>query len=240
MLEIVVGNAHHHITEHLDEAPVGVPGEAHVTGVPGDALHRPPVEPEVEHRIHHAGHGHRGPGAHRHQKGILGVPEGFAHLLLQALQIRGHLGLHRFTVRTIVLVVLIAGLGGNRESRGNGDAQVGHFGQVGPLAAEQLLHLRAAFGGSAAKIIYVLITHMDVSPFLNTVSKPEIFKPAGPEPEGFLRHIIEALKPIVNDYADYYVDDYTGGLFSLTGRQPPSRLVGSPLLNSEGTFSRAS
>lgn len=44
---------------------------------------------------------------------------------------------------------------------------------------------------------------MDVSPFLNTVFKPEIFKPAGPEPEGFLIMIIKAVKPIVNDYVDY-------------------------------------
>ena len=39
-----------------------------------------------------------------------------------------------------------AGFGGNGEALGNRQADVGHFGQVGALAAQQLAHGGVAFG----------------------------------------------------------------------------------------------
>ncbi len=49
-----------------------------------------------------------------------------------------------------------AGLGADGEARGHGDAQAAHLGQVGALAAEQVLHRRRALGARGAEQIDVL------------------------------------------------------------------------------------
>ena len=54
-----------------------------------------------------------------------------------------------------ILIVLSAGLGGNSEALGNGQADIGHLGQVCALAAKQLTHLCVAFG----KQINILLAH---------------------------------------------------------------------------------
>ncbi len=59
-----------------------------------------------------------------------------------------------------VFVILGAGFGGDGEALGNGHADVGHLGQVGTLAAQQLTHLGVAFGEQ----VNVLFAHL-VFPF---------------------------------------------------------------------------
>jgi hypothetical protein len=49
------------------------------------------------------------------------------------------------------LEVLVADLGRDREAGRHRDAEVRHFGEVRPLAAEQLLHLRVAVGTALTK-----------------------------------------------------------------------------------------
>ena len=48
-------------------------------------------------------------------------------------------------------VVLGAGLGGDGESRGDGQAQFGHVGEIGALAAEKLAHRGFALGLTCAE-----------------------------------------------------------------------------------------
>mmetsp|Transcript_88739 Transcript_88739/g.173566 ORF Transcript_88739/g.173566 Transcript_88739/m.173566 type:complete len:234 (-) Transcript_88739:408-1109(-) len=50
----------HDVRIHLHEAPVAVEGEAPVTRAPRQALDRLVVQPEVEHGVHHPGHGGAG------------------------------------------------------------------------------------------------------------------------------------------------------------------------------------
>ena len=58
-----------------------------------------------------------------------------------------------------LLVVGGADFGGDGEARRDGDADLAHLGEVGPLAAEQFLLLAVAVGRLAAEGIDVLRTH---------------------------------------------------------------------------------
>src|SRR5262249_49802214 len=49
--------------------------------------------------------------------------------------------------------------GGDGEARGNGNPDLAHLGEVGPLAAKQFLLLTVAVGRLAAKEIHVLLAH---------------------------------------------------------------------------------
>ena len=60
MLEVFGVGIQHDFAEHLDEAAIGVIGEAFVTGQRDQALHGLVVDTEVQHGIHHAGHGELG------------------------------------------------------------------------------------------------------------------------------------------------------------------------------------
>jgi hypothetical protein len=60
-LEVLVLDAHDDIAEHVDQAAVGVVGEAAVAGLLGEALDGLVVEPEVEDGVHHAGHAEAAP-----------------------------------------------------------------------------------------------------------------------------------------------------------------------------------
>ena len=66
------------------------------------------------------------------------------------------LGLDGLGELPAVLVVGGADLGGDREAGGDRDADDAHLGQVGPLAAEQGLHVGLALGLAAAERIHVL------------------------------------------------------------------------------------
>ena len=156
MLEMLVFHPHHHVAVHLDEAPVGVLGEARVARLLGQPLDRGVVEPKVEHRVHHAGHRLRGAGAHAHQQRIAGVAQLLAHHRLQPVEVLGDLFPEPGGVVALVLVERGAHLGGDGEPGRHRDSQVGHLGQVGALAAEQLLHLCLAFGAAAAEEVDVL------------------------------------------------------------------------------------
>ena len=89
----VLGNVEHHAAEHLDEAAVGVVGEAGIVAALGQTFDRLVVEAEVEDGVHHAGHGELRAGADADQQRIVGAAEllalqfleageGFVHLLV--------------------------------------------------------------------------------------------------------------------------------------------------------------
>jgi hypothetical protein len=126
------------LAEHLDQPAVGVPGEALAAGLGGQPAHRLVVEADVEDGLHHPGHRGGGPGAHRHQQRVRRVAERLAHRLLQRRQVLGHL-VGQLRRGAAVLEVEAAGVGGDGEPGGHRQPQVGHLGQVGALAAQQVL-----------------------------------------------------------------------------------------------------
>ena len=137
-------HAHHHVAVHLDEAAVGVVGEPRVAGGLGQPLHGVVVEAEVEDRVHHARHAVAGPGPHAHEQGVLRVAELLPGLLLHELHGGGDLLLEALGKLLVVLVVVDADLGRDREARGHREADLRHLGEVGPLAAEERLHRAVA------------------------------------------------------------------------------------------------
>src|SRR5271157_2838803 len=74
LLEMVL-DTEHHLSVHLNEAAIAVICEAFVAALARQPLDHPVVEPEVQHRVHHARHRDARAGAHRHEKRVVGVPE---------------------------------------------------------------------------------------------------------------------------------------------------------------------
>ena len=83
VLEQIAVKPHDHVGEHLDEAAVGVPGEARVAGLLDEAVDGLVVQAQVQHRVHHARHGHGRTGTHGHQKRVLRVADLLAHAVFQ-------------------------------------------------------------------------------------------------------------------------------------------------------------
>ena len=136
--EELVVEAEHGAAEHLQQPPVGVLREPLVVALPrqpGDGL---VVEPDVEDRLHHPGHRELGAGPDADQQRVVGVAELAAHLLLERLEVLGDLGGE--LVRLAALGEIgPAGLGGDREPVRDRQPEVGHLGQVGALATQQVL-----------------------------------------------------------------------------------------------------
>ncbi|GAB3351427.1 hypothetical protein GCM10027452_20570 [Micromonospora halotolerans] len=146
VLELLARHLADGLAEHLDEAAVGVPGEAVVAaGLRAEPDHAAVVEADVEDGLHHAGHGELGAGAYRDQQRVLRVTELAAHLPLQRLQVRLDLGGQPVRLPA-GRQVRLAGLGGDGEAGRDRQAEIGHLGQVGPLAAEQVLEVLVALG----------------------------------------------------------------------------------------------
>ena len=144
-LEQGVLHAQHDVRIHLDEAAIAVIGEARIAGELGQARDRGFGEAEIEDGVHHPGHGDPRARAHRDQQRIFRIAQPGAGAT-------GHLFQRRLDGRLQVVRigfamggVIGADLGGDGEAGRHRQAQIAHLGQVRALAAEQILHLRAAF-----------------------------------------------------------------------------------------------
>ncbi len=143
-IEVLVVDAESDLAEQLDEATVGVVGEALVARLLDQALQGLGVEAEVEDRIHHARHGERRTGANGNQQRVGALAEGFACFLLERCELLAHLG-HQHLGKRIAVEVFEAGFGRDDEARGDVDADLRHLAQIGALAAQQLLVMAVAF-----------------------------------------------------------------------------------------------
>ncbi len=148
--ELVVIDAEHHVPVHLDEAAVGVPGEARL-GRRGERVDGLVVEAEIEHRVHHAGHGGARPGAHRDEQRLRPVAENPAGQIGDRAERRFHLLLEVGRIGAVVGGEPGADFGRDGEAGGNGEPEARHLGKVGALAAQKLLHLRGAVSLAAAE-----------------------------------------------------------------------------------------
>ena len=155
--EVLLADFHDDIGVHLDEAAIAVPGPAGIAGLLCQNLDDLLVQAQVQDGVHHAGHGGAGTGTHGNQQRILQIAELLAgdlfHLLDVLHDLRGDLGVDL----AAILVVLGAGFGRDGETLGHRQTNVGHLGQVGALAAQQVSHVRVAF----AEQIYILVCHVD-------------------------------------------------------------------------------
>lgn len=152
LLEQLAVDAQHGLAEHLDQAAVGVPGEALVAGLRDQTDHRGVGEADVQDGVHHAGHGELGPGPDRDQQRVVGLAELLAHLLLKGVQVGADLLVEGGGLAA-GLQEDLAGLGGDGEPRRDGEAQVGHLGQVRALAAEKILEVLVSFGEGVNKLL---------------------------------------------------------------------------------------
>ncbi len=83
LLEVVALGALYYVGEHHDEAAVGVVDEALIAGEGHHRLGDLIVHPEVQDRVHHAGHREAGARADRKQQRVLIGAEVLADLLLE-------------------------------------------------------------------------------------------------------------------------------------------------------------
>ena len=156
VLERVLRDLEDDVAEHLDEAAVAVVGEAAVPGPSLQPLGRVVVQPEVEDGVHHAGHGELGTGADRDEQRVGGRAEGGAGGLLELLDVLGDLLVDRAGHLLLFLVVDVADLGRDREPRRHRQPGVGHLGEAGAFAAEQILHAAVAVSFSPSEEVDIL------------------------------------------------------------------------------------
>ena len=153
VLEMMMLEAEHHIRIHGDEAAVAVIGETLVAGEFGERFDRLVVETEIEHGIHHARHRGAGAGAHRDQQRIPGIAERLAGQPADIVQRLLDLRLQRGGIGFVVGVKVSAYRGRNREAWRHRQAEIGHFGKVGALAAQQVAQAGFALGLAIAESI---------------------------------------------------------------------------------------
>ncbi len=152
LLEQLAVDAQHGLAEHLDQAAVGVPGEALVAGLGDQADHRGVREADVQDGVHHAGHGELGARTHRYEQRVVGLAELLAHLLLERVQVGADLLVQGGGLGA-GLQEDLAGLGGDREPRRDRKTQVGHLGQVRALAAKKILEVLVSFSEGVNKLL---------------------------------------------------------------------------------------
>ncbi len=145
-----LGDVEHHAAEHLDQAAIGVVGEARIVGALGQALDRLVVQAEVEDGVHHARHGELCARAHADQQRIVGAAQLLSLELFEAAKRFVHLVVDFFR-DGVVRHVLAAGFGLDGEARRNREPGIGHLGEPGAFAAELVFHLAVTFSMAVAE-----------------------------------------------------------------------------------------
>ncbi len=144
VLEVMMLEAEHHVRIHRDEAAIAVIGKAAIAGEVGERFNRLVVEAEIEHGIHHARHRGAAAGADRDQKRILRIAERLAGQFADMIERLLDLRLQRGGIGFVVGVEIGADRGRNGEARRHRQAEIGHFGEIGALAAQQVAQARFA------------------------------------------------------------------------------------------------
>src|ERR1019366_5787125 len=152
-LELMVIHTHHDRAVHLDEPAIGIPGEPLVTRFAGQPLHRDVVQAEVQHGIHHPRHRDARAGADRDQQRIVGVAELLPDGRLDLGQRGVELPRQLVGISFVIVVERGTDFGGDGESRRHRQADRGHFREVRPLAAQQILHFGTAVVVAGAEAV---------------------------------------------------------------------------------------
>ena len=147
----MVLNTEHHLSVHLDKTAIAVIGEALVAAFARQPLDDTVVEPEVEHRVHHARHRNAGTRADRDEKRIVGISEACAERVLDLGERAFDLFAQLHRIRFIVLIKIAAGFGSNRQPGRHRQPEITHLGEARPLSTEQISQVSAALGGPIAE-----------------------------------------------------------------------------------------
>ena len=148
-------HAQHDATEQRDEAAVGVPAEALVAGQLDEAQQGLIVEAQVEDGVHHARHRELGAGANAHQQRVGRVAEALVGLCLDLGDSHEDVLPQACRQRLAGIEVVVAGFGGDGEAGRHRETGLGHLGEAGALAAEQIAHGAVAFSLTGAEGIDV-------------------------------------------------------------------------------------
>ncbi len=144
-VESLIVDAKGDFAEQLDEAAVGVVGEALVAGLLDQARERLVVEPEVQYRVHHARHRQRRSRPDRDQQRVGGISEFPSRRSLQAVD-RIADGGHQSVRNLVRFEIVETGFRRDHEARRHIEADLGHLAEIGALAAKQFLVLAVTFG----------------------------------------------------------------------------------------------
>ena len=98
------------------------------------------------------------------QQGVFQVAELFAGDLLQLVDIFHDLSLNLVVDLLAVLIILGTGLGTDGEALGDGHPDVGHFGQVGSLTAQELAHIGASLGEEIEIFVCQFTSFLSIPP----------------------------------------------------------------------------
>ena len=140
VLEVLAFDSHNDISVHLHETAEAVPCETGIGVCFNKTFKRIFIETEVKNRVHHARHRGARAAADRKKKRILRITELFAHNFFNFLKIFVNLLCKFWRIVSVVFIVNGAHIGCNRETGGNRNFHVAHFGEVGALSAESVLH----------------------------------------------------------------------------------------------------
>ncbi len=143
-LEHLVVEPHDDVGIHLDEAAVGIPGEALVAALTGHGEHAVIVEAEIEDRVHHAGHRGARTGAHGEQQRTIGITESAAGHGADLFERRHDIRLETVGEGFAALVIGVAGFCCDRQPGRHGKTERTHLGEIGTLAAEKMVVLGRA------------------------------------------------------------------------------------------------
>ncbi len=151
-----LGLFHDDVGVHHDEAAVGVIHETGVVGLLDQARDGLGAETDIEHGVHHAGHRLARARAAADEQRVVGVAVFHAHDVLHVL----HAGVdfvHQASGElAIVLVIGCAAFRCDGQASRYGQLEQAHFGEVGALATQLVLHRSIAFSGLSAKGVNVL------------------------------------------------------------------------------------
>ena len=155
VLEGLLRDLEHDVAEHLDEAAVAVVREAAVARARLQAFDGLVVQPEVEDRVHHPGHGKLRAGADGNEQGVLRRPKHGTCGLLELLHVLGDLFVDGGGDLPVLFVVDVADFGRDGEARWHRQSRVGHLGEAGAFAAEKILHVAVAVGLAVAEEVHM-------------------------------------------------------------------------------------
>ena len=149
-----LGQFHYNIREHLDEAAVGVARKARVIGQLGNSFADLIVHTQVQDGVHHAGHGSTCARAHGNEQRTLRIAQSLAGHFFEFIKIFHNLFLDIWIDGLAILVIPGAGFCGDGEALRHRHAEIGHFGQICALAAEQLTHRAVSFREQINKLLH--------------------------------------------------------------------------------------
>ena len=147
---------HNDVAIHLEKAAIAVIGKALIFAALGQSANGAIIEAEVENGVHHSGHRVASARAHCHQERIFLIAKLFSHGGFEFVDRFVDLLLECGWVGPFMVVVVGANFCADGETGRYGQADAGHFRQIGPFSTQKRLHLAISVRLSISKGVNVL------------------------------------------------------------------------------------